>query len=119
MALLMVLGACAAQVETTALITGRLVAGPVCPVETSPPDPACAPTPVAGAEVVAVDVDGGEYRAISGADGSFRLPVPAGDLTITFSEVEGLLGVPDAVTFTVAENETVDLGVIGYDTGIR
>lgn len=119
MALLVIVAACAAPVDTTATIIGRLVAGPVCPVETDPPDPACVPHPVADAGVVAMDVDGNEYRALSGVDGSFRLAVPAGKVVVTFSEVEGLMGVPEAVTVTLAHMETVDLGEIGYDTGIR
>jgi hypothetical protein len=114
-----VVAACAVPVETSAGITGRLVAGPVCPVETSSPDPACAPYPVANAEVMAVDANGGEYRAVSGADGNFRLSVPAGALTISFPEVEGLIGVPETMSISIAESATIDLGEIAYDTGIR
>lgn len=117
--LLLTVTACAASTDTTATIIGQLVAGPTCPVETDPPDPTCAPQPVVDAEVVAMDVDGNEYRALSGVDGSFRLAVPAGKIVVTFSEVEGLMGVPEAISVTVAAMETVDLGEIGYDTGIR
>jgi hypothetical protein len=119
MALLVMVAACAAPADTTGTITGRLVAGPVCPVETDPPDPACVPHPVPDAEVVAMDVDGNEYRAFSGVDGGFRLAVPAGNVVVMFSKVEGLIGVPEAITVTLAHRETVDLGEIGYDTGIR
>ena len=111
--------ACAAPSNTSATITGHLVAGPVCPVETDPPDPACAPRPVPNAEVIAVSVDGIEYRTTSDFDGVFRLAVPAGELNITFSEEEGMLAAPEAVTVTVADGETVDLGELFYDTGIR
>ena len=36
-------------------VTGTVTAGPVCPVETVPPKPECAPRPVAGAVIVATD----------------------------------------------------------------
>jgi hypothetical protein len=111
--------ACAAPSTTSATITGHLVAGPVCPVETDPPDPACAPRPVPNAEVIAVSSDGIEYRTTSDFDGVFRLSVPAGELNLTFSEVEGMLAVPEPITVTVADQETIDLGEILYDTGIR
>ncbi|HET8571999.1 MAG TPA: hypothetical protein VFN14_08925, partial [Candidatus Limnocylindria bacterium] len=47
--------------DTPAAGTGRLevhaVAGPVCPVETQPPDPGCTPRPVAGATVLVTPAD--------------------------------------------------------------
>lgn len=116
---LVALVACAAPKEPTAVITGRLVAGPVCPVETNPPDPACAPRPVAGAEIVAMGAGGDEYRTTSGAEGRFNLPVPAGDYTVTFAPAEGMMGTPEPVTVSVEESATLDVGDIGYDTGIR
>ena len=36
------------------------MAGPVCPVESDPPDPSCAPRPVAGAPVVVTPADGSD-----------------------------------------------------------
>lgn len=49
----------------------------------------------------------------------FHLAVPSGNFVVTFSEVEGLMGVPEAITVTLAPREMIDLGEIGYDTGIR
>lgn len=119
--LLVLLGACSSQTpaDATATITGRLVAGPTCPVETSPPDPACAPTAVPDAEIVAMLPDGVEVRARSGQDGTFRLAVSPGEVTITFAAVEGLMTAPEAITATVEVNETLDLSDVLYDTGIR
>ena len=57
-------------------IGGMATAGPVCPVERIPPDPACAPRPVAGAVVVVRDGTGREVaRATTAADGRFLVPV--------------------------------------------
>lgn len=118
---LIFLAACSSQVpvDATATITGRLVAGPTCPVETDPPDPACAPSAVPRAEIVVVSTDGVEIRTRSGQDGTFRIAVPPGEITITFAEVEGLMIAPEAITASVETNQTLDLSDLFYDTGIR
>ena len=60
-------------------IEGVALAGPVCPVETVPPDPACAARPVAAATVVIRDAGGAEVaRSVTAADGSFFVELPAG-----------------------------------------
>lgn len=103
-------------------IAGRAVAGPVCPVERVPPDPACADRPVAGAVIVIRGADGAEVaRATTAADGTFLVGVPSGgSWTVEPQPVEGLLGtaspivvqVPDAPSSWVAAD-------VAYDTGIR
>ncbi len=105
--------------EASATITGRLVAGPTCPVETDPPDPACAPHAVPDAEVVVSLTDGGEIRTHSDQDGAFRVMIPPGEATITFGAVDGLMAGPDPVTVGIAANQQLELGYIAYDTGIR
>ena len=118
-ALVLVLTACADIPVSQGSISGRLMAGPICPVETEPPDPACADRPVEEATVTAISADGGEWTAISDEAGRFRIEVDAGLLTVRFGEVEGLLGTPVEMTLQVAEGADVDLGDIGYDTGVR
>src|SRR5262245_22475344 len=69
-------------------------AGPVCPVQSEPPNPSCAPRPVAGASVVVTQTnDEGTVVAQgeTGADGRLTLDVPAGDYVVTAGEVEGLI----------------------------
>ena len=114
-------GACSSERPTdeTATITGRLVAGPTCAVETNPPDPGCAPRAVPDAEIVATLTDGAQLRTSSDQDGRFSLVLPPGVVTITFAAVEGLMGTPDAITATVAGSQTLDLSEVTYDTGIR
>jgi hypothetical protein len=102
-------------------VTGTVTAGPVCPVEQSPPDPKCAARPVAGAIIVATDASGQEVgRATSAADGSYQLIVgETGTVLISALSVAGLTGAPAPVTVTLAapsETERIDLE---YDTGIR
>ncbi len=115
------MGACASHVpaDSSAIITGRLVAGPICPVETDPPDPDCAPRPVPNAEIVATLSDGTELRGVSSVDGTFRLALPPGDVVITFAPVEESMLAPDPVSASLHANQTLNLGDLTYDTGIR
>ena len=119
--LLLFLGACSSQSpsDTTAIITGRLVAGPTCPVETNPPGPACAPSVVPDAEILVVAADGVEIRARSGQDGTFRIAVPPGEVIITFAEAKGLMMAPGTITESVETNQIFDVSDVLYDTGIR
>ncbi len=100
-------------------IVGTVTAGPVCPVERIPPDPSCAPRPVAGAVLVVSDLAGREVaRATSSATGEYRIPLPAGSYVLTPQPTQGLMGTPAPVDVTVEAGApaTVD---IQYDTGIR
>lgn len=117
--LMMILAACAVVPGPMGTVSGRLVAGPTCPVETSPPDPACAPALVAGAMVTAITSSGVESSVESDEEGRFLLEVPAGEVTLHFGEIEGLMGTPDDMRVQVIEGQDLDLGDIAYDTGIR
>ena len=100
-------------------IRGLALAGPICPVERNPPDPACAPRPVAGATIVIRNGSGAQVAAaVSGADGAFVVELPPGNYVVEPKPVEGVLG-------TAAQQDvTVDAGSVAviqldYDTGIR
>jgi len=100
-------------------IFGTAAAGPVCPVEQIPADPACAPRPVPGAVVLIRDARGQEVaRATTDANGVFFVELAPGSYVVEGQPVQGLLGTPAAFEATVYEaGETVIL--IAYDTGIR
>lgn len=102
-------------------VTGSVTAGPVCPVEKNPPDPACAPRPVAGAVIVATDSSGQEVgRATTASDGSYQLTVSeTGTFVITGLPVPGLMGAPDPVSVTLAFPSATEQVDLEYDTGIR
>lgn len=102
-------------------VTGIVTAGPVCPAERNPPDPACAPRPVAGAVIVATDTTGQSVgRATSAADGTYLLKVgETGTFVITALPVTGLMGVPAPVTVTLAFSGATAHVDLVYDTGIR
>jgi hypothetical protein len=103
-------------------IAGLAHAGPACPVERIPPDPACADRPVAGAGVTIRDTDGRVVsQAVTSPDGTFLAAVPAGgSYVIEAQPVEGLLGTPPPFEVLVGDGAaawaTADLA---YDTGIR
>ena len=103
-------------------ITGRAVAGPVCPVERVPPDPACADRPVGGAVMVIRDAGGAEVaRATTAPDGTFLVGVPgAGPWTVEPQAVDGLLGTAPATVVAVVDAPSAWTAVdVAYDTGIR
>lgn len=119
----LVLGACLPAPSPVAKVhlTGRATAGPVCPVERVPPDPSCAPRPVAGAVLVIVAASGAEVgQARTAADGSFAFDVPEGDYTLVPQAVEGLLGTAPPIPFSarLGGPQPAPLDV-QYDTGIR
>jgi hypothetical protein len=100
-------------------IDGVATAGPVCPVERTPPDPRCAPRPVADAVLIVRDAAGLEIgRARTATDGTFFVAVPAGGYVVEPQPVEGLLGTAPPQTVTVGAGATVTIA-IDYDTGIR
>jgi hypothetical protein len=103
-------------------LVGRALAGPVCPVVSDPPDPACVDRPIAGATVIVRDAAGAEVaRATTDADGAYLVAVPGGGtFTVEGEPVEGVLGTPAPVLVAVgaapADWAVADLP---YDTGIR
>ena len=100
-------------------IAGVALAGPVCPVESVPPDPNCAPRPVAGATVVIRDAAGSQVaQTVTAADGSFFVAVPAEDYTVEPRPVDGLIGTAAPLEVSVKDGIATQVQ-LEYDTGIR
>jgi len=100
-------------------IGGTATAGPVCPVAKIPPDPACAPRPVAGAVLVIRAASGSEVaRVTTGADGTFHADVPPGEYVMEAQPAKGLMGTPGPQRVTVTDGAVATIK-IAYDTGIR
>jgi hypothetical protein len=126
LALILGLAACGGGTATTTTrpsavgeVAGRVLAGPVCPVEISPPDPGCADRPVPGAVIVAGLPDGSAVASVtSDAEGRFSLSLPSGAYLLTPQPVAGLLGTASPVEVFVGPDATVHLDFV-YDTGIR
>lgn len=101
-------------------VRGTVTAGPTCPVERDPPDPACAARPVAGAVLVFTDVNGAEVaRATSAADGTFMLELAPGVYHLVAEPVEGLMGTPEPMDLEVVAGGPLTELQLSYDTGIR
>ena len=80
--LLLLAAACAPPNAPTSGIQGRVLAGPTCPVERVPPDPACADRPIAIALVV-VDAAGRQVAGVSSrSDGSFHIDLAPGHYSV-------------------------------------
>ena len=100
-------------------VSGVAQAGPVCPVERQPPDPACADRPVAGA-ILVVTKDGDEVtRTTSAPDGTFHLRLAPGEYQLVPQPAQGLMGTAQPIALTVRSGEPVAPLVVAYDTGIR
>jgi Carboxypeptidase regulatory-like domain len=100
-------------------IQGTATAGPVCPVERIPPDPACAARPVAGAVVSVRDPAGTDLaRTLTGADGTYFVELPPGRYVVTAEPAAGLMGTPGALDAVVESGSTTTVD-LAYDTGIR
>lgn len=98
-----------------------VVAGPVCPVEQNPPDPACEPRPVQGARILVQPGDGRDIlvgEATTDADGHGIIRLPPGEYIVFGMDVEGLMGRPEPVAVSLESGETMSLDLV-YDTGIR
>jgi hypothetical protein len=102
-------------------IVGTASAGPVCPVERNPPDPSCAPKPVGGAMITVRDAGGREIASTTtGADGSYRVAVPAGSVRVEAAPVAGLMHAPAPIDVVVPAGPAALARVdLSYDTGIR
>lgn len=102
------------------ILEGLVVAGPVCPVVTQPPDPNCEDRPVAGAEIVVRNAAGESVARVRTAeDGTFSVPVGAGRYELLPQPAEGLLGTPGPLEVVVVEGVDPEPVTVVYDTGIR
>ena len=103
--------------HVTSGVRGTVTAGPVCPVEMNPPDPACADRPVPAKLFLSRGGSTGVVaRGSAGSDGTFEIRVAPGHYTLSASS-------PDAMRCT---SQPVDVGpdaftgvLVNCDTGIR
>jgi hypothetical protein len=113
-------GSTSGGVPSTSGIKGTVMAGPTCPVERIPPDPACADKPVATNISVYPYADPTHGVAFTTSDsrGNFSVSLPPGEYMIT----AGSNGVPyprcSEATVTVDKGAYSTIAV-SCDTGIR
>jgi hypothetical protein len=94
------------------------VAGPTCPVETVPPDPACAARPVARATILIDDGAGSQATVVTDAAGQAFAALAPGTYTVTAQGTAGFMGGPEPQQVLVEDGSVTEL-VLTYDTGIR
>ncbi|MEO6578294.1 MAG: carboxypeptidase-like regulatory domain-containing protein [Candidatus Limnocylindria bacterium] len=100
-------------------VRGSAVAGPVCPVERQPPDPACAPHPVEGARIAVIDAQGEQVAlATTDASGGFSVDIVPGTYRLVAMPVAGLMGTPAPLELDIGPAGATDI-VFEFDTGIR
>jgi hypothetical protein len=122
--LVLLIAGCGAAGPARSLVAGTGIAitataGPTCPVERVPPDPACAPRPVADATILVVDDQGKTVATVAtGADGTVLVAVPAGNYVLQPQAVTGMMGGAEPMNVTVVDGAATP-AAISYDTGIR
>lgn len=96
------------------------VAGPTCPVETVPPDPGCAPKPVANVTVAIVDAGEGvqDLHVFLDAAGQGFVALQPGVYSFDAQAVDGFMSDPEAQR-VVVDDGRVAVVTFTYDTGIR
>ena len=102
-------------------IAGRVVAAPTCPVEMIPPQPQCAPRPLAASLLIHRAGSGSPgTRVQSGADGRFRVRLAPGTYVVLALPRPGspFPRPPAPETVTVHPHRFHFL-IVTYDTGIR
>jgi hypothetical protein len=100
-------------------LAGQVLAGPTCPVQQSPPDPACADRPVQGAVLVVFDGKQREVtRITTNPNGYFQASLDPGSYHIEPQPAEGLLGTAAPFEVEIRPGATNEVTVT-YDTGIR
>ena len=99
-------------------VQGTVALGPTCPVERTPPDPACADKPYSTTVTArAVGSNAVVATTKSGADGSFRMDLAPGAYTLT---AQGGAVMPSCVAVTVSVAPGLYAPVnVSCDTGIR
>ena len=104
-------------------LEGIISIGPICPVETDPPDPGCLPTAETykAYPVYVCTSDGSRKIALisPALDGSFKTELASGKYLIVLDKGQGGIGssnLPLEVTIKPLETTVI---IINIDTGIR
>jgi len=98
-------------------VSGTILLGPICPVVKDPPDPKCADKPIFGTFIVQNAMGNVEFSRFGTLrDGSFSVPLPAGEYSITWEEPKGP-GIQGRLVNVIA-GETSEYAIT-FDTGIR
>lgn len=109
------------QVSGNGTVRGQVLLGPVCPVERTPPDPACAPKPYKTTIDVWSTVTGSAYKPVpTNAAGEFRLSLAPGSYGLKVSAHTNASLYPRCgeVAIVVVAKQSQNV-TVNCDTGIR
>ena len=98
------------------------MAAPSCPIEPVPPDPSCAPRPLAGATILVMDRAGSEVtRGNSNASGMISFALAPGTYELSPKQLgDKMFRAPRSQMITVgAAADALQNITFTYDTGIR
>ena len=105
------------------ILEGTISIGPICPVETIPPDPACLPTAETyKAYPVSVFTSDGKTKVaqlMPSLDGAYTSELPQGDYLIVLEKAKNNIGgsnLPVMVSITAQDKTLLNINI---DTGIR
>jgi hypothetical protein len=105
------------------LLKGIISIGPICPVETIPPDPGCLPTAdTYKAYPVSIWTSDGKKKVaqiLPKIDGSFTTELPPGDYLVILDNNQNGIGssnLPVRISVFSKDTTTLDINI---DTGIR
>jgi len=117
---LLAVSACSPAAVDGPTIRGTVSAGPVCPVVTDPPDPACDDRPIAGAEMIVRNEAGEDVaRVRSMEDGTFAIELAPGRYQFEPQPVDGMMGTAAPIEVIVVAGPDPEPITVSYDTGIR
>ena len=107
----------------TGFLEGKISIGPICPVETIPPDPRCLPTAETyKAYPVTVWTSNGKTKILQlmpALDGSYQVELMSGNYLVVLDAKQGGPGgsnLPVEITISPAEKTILNINI---DTGIR
>ena len=105
------------------ILEGTISIGPICPVETIPPDPACLPTAETYKSYpVSVFTSDGKTeiaKLMPSLDGSYSSELPPGDYLIVLERAKNNIGGSNLPVIVSIKAQDKTLLNINIDTGIR
>ena len=111
-------------IDGSGVLKGKISIGPICPVETIPPDPKCLPTlDTYKAWAIAVWSPDKKTKVATlspNLEGDYHIDLPVGDYTIDFDVARtnrvGGSNLPKAISVALGDTTNLDISI---DTGIR
>ena len=120
---LLISGCSKHSTQETGFLEGVISIGPICPVESIPPDPACLPTAETyKAYPVSIWTSNGKRKIAQinpALDGSFRTELAPGEYLVLLEKVQNMIGSSNLPVEVSINSQGQTILNINIDTGIR